>query len=487
MSGKLSRLPADFRDRRILVLGDVMLDRYVYGRVNRLSPEAPVPVLEIERETVMPGGAANVAANIASLGGHAILIGRIGDDMAGSILHGMLRANPAISADDLLVVSSHITTQKVRYIAERQQMMRADSEDKSPAAAEPLLAAFHRNLPGVDVVVLSDYAKGVLTDAVLKEVIAASRAAGKTVLADPKSPDLARYDGVTVLTPNRGEAARAAGIAGEGDHDTAQAAAAILASLPDTGAILVTRGPHGMTLAARGREPTHVKAVTREVFDVSGAGDTVLATLALSLAAGHDLAVAAHLANSAAGIVVSKAGTASVLPGELSAGLQNEQIETAEAKIADLDVALARIARWRASGARIGFTNGCFDLIHPGHISLLSQARAKCDRLIVGLNSDSSVRGLKGAGRPIQDETARAIVLASLGMVDQVILFDAETPQELIAAIRPDLLVKGADYTMAQVVGADIVQAHGGEVLLVDLTPGQSTTATISRLVRTGS
>lgn len=479
-------LPAGFGRARVLILGDVMLDRFVYGRVERMSPEAPIPVLSIQREVAMPGGAGNVARNVASLGGTAILVGLAGDDRAGADLRRLLGQEAGVTAA-LVTAADRPTSEKVRYVADRQQLLRADHEDASPVSGETasaLLQTFRQYLAAADAVVLSDYAKGVLSDDVLAQAIILARAAGKPVIADPKHRDLSRYDGVTLLTPNRGEAALATGLRAEDDAGTAEAASAILSAAPSLSGVLVTRGARGMTLARRGAAPVHIRTAAREVFDVSGAGDTVVATLALALAAGAEAESAARLANAAASIAVGKTGTATVRQDELAATLQEERVHSTERKIVTLEQAADIVARWRARGERIGFTNGCFDLIHPGHVSLLGQARAACDRLVVGLNTDASIRRLKGPDRPVQDEVARSIVMASLAVVDLVVLFAEDTPLELIRTLRPDVLVKGADYTIDKVVGADLVQSWGGEVLLADLKPGQSTTRTIARIGR---
>jgi D-beta-D-heptose 7-phosphate kinase/D-beta-D-heptose 1-phosphate adenosyltransferase len=481
-----ARLPL-LRRARVLVMGDVMLDRYVEGTVERMSPEAPIPVVRVGTERTMPGGAGNVARNIAALGAHATLVGLIGDDGAGEALrHGLAAEGVEVM---LAVEAGRPTTVKTRYLAGRQQLLRADSESSAPAAeaaAAELARLYERALAKADIVVLSDYAKGTLSDAVLRPAIERAKAAGKRIVADPKSRDAARYSGADVLTPNRQELAAAAALEGDGDEAIARAALA-LARRAGLGAVLVTRGEHGMTLAEAGGNVRHLPAEAREVFDVSGAGDTVVATLAAALAVGFDLLDAAALANVAAGIVVGKAGTAVVHPADLAGALHAQAVMTTEAKVVSADSAKEWVERWRASGARIGFTNGCFDLVHPGHVALLAQARAACDRLIVGLNTDESVRRLKGAGRPIQNETARAIVLASLGAVDLVVPFAEDTPLELIRALRPDVLVKGADYRLDEVVGADIVQGYGGRVLLAKIVAGHSTTGTIGRMGRGGA
>jgi D-beta-D-heptose 7-phosphate kinase / D-beta-D-heptose 1-phosphate adenosyltransferase len=472
-----------FINCRILVIGDVMLDTFVYGQCTRISPEAPIPVVRAERQDVMLGGAGNVARNIAALGGEAVLIGIAGEDAPGDALRAAIACEPGIIAD--LVADGRPTTQKIRYIAAQQQMLRVDSEETHAADPALLLAVFERQLPGADAVVLSDYAKGALTPELLKQAIALARAAGKPVVADPKSVDISRYDGVTLMTPNAGEATAAAGIACDGeDGDVADAAARLLERMPASPALLITRGPRGMTLAQRGQPVLHLPALAREVFDVSGAGDTVIAAVALGLAAGLAPVEATRIANVAAGMAVSKPGTAVVTADELAHEMRQERVQTTDRKIVTLEEALAIVARWRERGERIGFTNGCFDLIHPGHVSQLGQARGTCDHLIVGLNTDASISKLKGPTRPVQHEDARAIVLASLASVDLVILFPDDTPLRLIDAIRPDVLIKGKDYTVEQVVGSNIVQGYGGEVFLADLAPGHSTTDIIARLTQ---
>jgi len=474
-------LLARFKDARVLVVGDVMLDRFVYARVSRISPEAPVPVLAVEREALSLGGAGNVARNIVSLGGKAALIGGKGNDEAGARLDELLSKDSGI-ANALLTAEGGRTTEKIRYIADQQQMMRADYETVwQDNESGKTLAAVRDLLAGHDALVISDYAKGFLPPALVKGLIALGRAAGKPVIVDPKGARLAHYDGATLITPNKQETRNATGIEAESDSGAEEAAQSLLKSLPLLSAVVITRGPAGLSLRTREGEIAHVLARPRDVFDVSGAGDTVVAALALALAVGGDLKTAAGLANSAAGIAVSMVGTAAVTADELAGELHSRQLESAEKKIVSPERAQEWLKLWRAKGRRIGFTNGCFDLVHPGHIALLRQARAKCDRLVVGLNSDASVRRLKGAGRPVQDEMARAIVLASLAMADLVVIFGEDTPENLIRQLRPDVLVKGADYKREDVVGADFVSSYGGEVVLADLVPEQSTSSLISR------
>ena len=477
----LPEVLASFKSARILVAGDVMLDRFVYGRVSRISPEAPVPVLAVEHEVVSLGGAGNVARNIASLGGRATLIGGRGEDPAGLKIEELLSREPGMGSA-LLVSSKARTTEKIRYIADQQQVMRADVEALWPEAESGgALAKVREAISTHDALVISDYAKGFLPAALVQALIALARAHGKPVIVDPKGTDLARYDGATVITPNRHEAGAATGVDAQNDQTVTAAAERLLRDLPGLGAALITRGPAGASLLVRGQPILHVASQARQVFDVSGAGDTVVAALALALATKSEWKAAASLANIAAGIAVTMVGTAAVTAEDVAAELQSRQLESVERKIASAHRARSLLEHWRGKGLRIGFTNGCFDLLHPGHVSLLTQARARCDRLVVGLNSDASARRLKGDGRPVQDEIARAIVLASLAVVDLVVIFAEDTPEQLIRALRPDLLVKGADYRREEIVGADFVSSYGGEVMLAELVPDRSTTNLIGR------
>lgn len=482
---------AAFRGRRVVVLGDVMLDTWIDGHIERISPEAPIPVLRIDRRREMLGGAGNVARNIAALGGTAILVGVVGKDEPGrrlACLLGESEAWPGHIDGRLVAAPTAPTTHKTRYVAAGQQVLRVDEEVAAPIAgaiSEGIIAAVETALAEADALILSDYAKGALTDPVIDRAIAAARARGKPIVVDPKGRDFARYRGASVLTPNRLEAAAATGIECIDDAASERAGRQILAAAA-ADAVLVTRGPQGLSVIPRDGAVAHAPTRARAVFDVSGAGDTLVATLALGLAAGMTLLDAAHLANAAAGVVVAKPGTATLSPRELSDAVHSDRADEVYGKIADLDTALEQIARWRAAGARIGFTNGCFDLIHPGHVRLLSKARGQCDRLIVGLNADASVKRLKGDERPIQNETARATVMASIGAVDLVVLFAEDTPMRLIEAIRPEVLVKGADYAPSEVVGGDFVQGYGGRLYLVPLEAGHSTTGTISRIAASG-
>ena len=471
--------------RTVLVLGDVMLDRYVSGEVSRISPEAPIPVLRVIAARASLGGAANVAQNVAALGARAILLGVIGTDDAGAEIERLVAAAGESVDARLCAIPQRRTTVKTRFTTRSMhQLLRVDDETVDPLddeSAAVLRRRFARALPESDVVVLSDYAKGVLCDRLLRGVVNLSRRARRPVIADPKRASFKAYRNVTVLTPNAQEVARATGVEAA-DEDGAERAARIALDAAACDAVIVTRSENGLALVRRGMPALHLPARVQEVSDVSGAGDTFVAALAAALAGDRDLVKATRLANIAAGISVSRPGTAVVSGRDLAEELRRRNVIASDEKIMDAEGALRHIAEWRRRGLRIGFANGCFDLIHPGHVHLLAQARAACDRLVVALNTDHSVRRLKGPERPIQSEAARATVMSSLASVDLVVLFAEETPLSLIEAIRPDVLVKGADYRPEQVVGADIVRRNGGKVLLVDLLPSQGTTATIARV-----
>ncbi|UFN47256.1 D-glycero-beta-D-manno-heptose-7-phosphate kinase [Roseomonas sp. OT10] len=464
----------------VLVVGDAMLDRFVYGRVTRVSPEAPIPVLAVEREVAMPGGAGNVVRNLTALGTPVAFLSVVGDDQAGSDLTALIGGQPGVEPW-LLVQGGRATTTKTRYVAMGQQIMRADHDargDIHPRLADRLVRIAQDTVAATRVMVLSDYRKGVLTAEVTERLIAAARAAGRKVVVDPKGEDYGRYAGADLITPNRAELHLATGLSVDSEAALVEAARA-LRDRHGFGAVLVTRSEDGMTLLD-GEGVHHFPAEAAEVHDVSGAGDTVAAVAAAALAAGLPLPVGARLANIAAGIVVGKVGTAVAREQDLLEALAPER--GALRKVVSRAAAVEQAERWRQRGWRIGFTNGCFDLLHPGHVHLLEQARSWCDRLIVGLNSDASVARLKGPTRPVQGEAARAAVLASLATIDLVTVFDEDTPVELIRAIRPDVLIKGADYRVDQVVGGELLSEWGGMVRLAELLPGNSTTATVARI-----
>ena len=475
----------------VLCVGDVMLDRYVYGDVARVSPEAPTVVLAARREDISPGGAANVALNVAGLGARCVLVGVVGDDEAARALIEPLRKAGKVDAR-LVKDGSRPTTMKVRYVSEHYSthLLRADWEDVRPIEIERENEILERALGALEkcgAVVLSDYGKGVLTARVIEQLIAAATKAKKPIVVDPKGNDYRIYRFATLVTPNRGELSRALNREVTTAEEIARGAGELCART-DIGAILVTRSEEGMTLVERAdEEPVHIPAYPVKVRDVSGAGDTVTATAATMLAMGADLEAAARAANAAAAVAVGKRGTATVSLVELRTMLVPPALRAYEEKLAlDPKAMDERLNEWRRAGLRIGFTNGCFDLLHPGHLKVLAEARAACDRLVVGLNSDASTRRLKGESRPIQDEVSRAQLLAALEAVDMVAIFEEDTPIELIRRVRPQVLVKGGDYTKDQVVGREIVEAAGGEILLVDLLPERSTTRLVERSKKQG-
>lgn len=478
----LASLVGKLVDVPVLCVGDCMLDRFVYGDVTRISPEAPIPILRIRKEEMMLGGAGNVVRNMAALKVQSYFLSAVGGDSAGVELTALLGGQKNI-APRLLVEHGRQTTLKTRYIASGQQLLRTDHEtlaELNETTVREFLRQAETLMSSVKALALSDYGKGILTLTTLRQLIGLASSHKIPIIVDPKAKDYRLYRGATLIKPNRKELAEATGMPVDTDEDIIAAARWIIAEC-GIGAVLVTRSQDGMTLVTA-REFWHLSAEARDVFDVSGAGDTVLAVVASSLAAGIPLLEACRLANTAAGIVVGKIGTAVIYPDDLIAGLHRDDLAADSVKILSLEAAIDRVAIWRNKGLRIGFTNGCFDLLHPGHISLLAQARSLCDRLIVGLNSDESVTRLKGPSRPVQSEAARATVLSSLESVDMVVLFGDDTPMELIKTLRPDVLVKGADYTVDTVVGADLVRDYGGQVFLAALEEGFSTTKTIARL-----
>ena len=477
----------DFSDVSVLCLGDVMLDRFVHGEIERISPEAPIPVIRLLETREMLGGTGNVAHNIATLGGRAVLVGLVGRDAPGDAVARLLSGIPGI-VPALVTSDDRPTICKTRFIASQQQIVRADEESQrplQPGEEAALLAAFDAQLPAARAVILSDYGKGVLSETVVRHAIAAARRACVPVFVDPKTRDFSRYRGATCITPNLKELALATGCPVGTEVEVTAAARQALADSAAT-AILATRSEKGMMLVTA-EDMLSVPTRAREVFDVSGAGDTVVATLALAHASGMSLAQAMHVANAAAGVVVSKLGTATVSVDEVVHEL-DEQDHAADHDLPglrSLERAAGMVARWKAQGLRVGFTNGCFDILHPGHVALLKAARAGCDRLVMALNTDASVSRLKGPTRPVNDLNSRAQVIAAIRYVDCVVSFDDPTPIALIRRLLPDVLVKGADYTVETVVGSDVVQAAGGRVLLVDLVSGQSTTAIVQRMTET--
>ena len=465
---------------RLLVVGDLMLDKYIWGEVGRISPEAPVPVVRATRQSEQPGGAANVAMNLARLGAQVTVAGFTGGDENQQLLEAALRGNGI--SPEFVVSEGFPTITKLRILGGSQQMLRLDSERltaRAPWDHDCLVEKALLRMHGCHAVVLSDYAKGALTPQVCQQLIQAARRLEIPVLVDPKSADFSRYRGATTICPTRSELAAALHQDAHG-VETLLTFAEPLARVLDLEFLTATLGEMGIALLRPGSRFL-APAVARQVFDVSGAGDTLIAVLALCLASGLKPETAVQLANVAAGIVVGKAGTAPVEKHELLAALTPQIALHAEEKILTRLALASRVAGWKADGDRVVLTNGCFDLLHIGHITLLEQARRFGGRLIVAINSDASVHALKGPSRPIVAERERARVLAALAAVDAVVVFNEPTPLDLIIALRPDVIVKGGDYDAQNVVGAPEVQAWGGEVKIVPMVEGCSTTRLIEK------
>ena len=473
-------IQGDWQRVRVLVAGDIMLDRYIWGEVDRISPEAPVPVVRASHRSEQPGGAANVAMNIAGLGAQATLFGFRGDDADGAALEACLSRSGVQSA--MTPVPAHPTTCKLRILGGRQQMLRLDTEQTAgyPSGAHgALLPALEAALDTAHALVLSDYAKGVCTEDFCRQAIAAARRRGIPVLVDPKQKDFSRYRGATAICPNLSELSAATGVPSNNLDSLLSAGQTLVPSL-DLACLVATMSDKGIAVLREGSRFI-APAVARQVFDVSGAGDTAIATLALAVASGLTMETAVQLANVAAGIVVGKVGTVPVARDELLTSLMPEIELHAQEKVLSLDELRVRSSAWRAEGQSVVFTNGCFDLLHIGHITLLEDARREGDRLVVGINSDASVSALKGPTRPIVAERERARILAALAAVDAVVVFAEPTPIRVIEALRPDVIVKGGDYTEDSIVGAKEVRSWGGRVKIVPLVEGFSTTRLIAR------
>lgn len=465
-----------FSNARVLVVGDVMLDRYWHGQASRISPEAPVPVVHVEDVTdERPGGAANVSVTVAALGAQTALLGVTGDDEAGKSLERRLQK---IGVEYRFTrLSGPATVTKIRVLSRHQQLIRLDLENSFEGKGHrELLTDYESMLSRVDSVALSDYGKGTLANA--QEFIVRARAAGKPVLVDPKGSDFSRYSGATVITPNLTEFESVVGSCRDLDELVARGEA-LLREL-DIHAIVITRSDQGMTLLRGEHKPVHVSAQAREVYDVTGAGDTVVGVLAAAVAAGRSLPEAMMLSNVAAGIVVGKLGTASVSTAELMRVL-DEQTYDPSCLLTRAEL-LSAVAGARERGETIVMTNGCFDILHAGHVSYLERARALGDRLVVAVNDDGSVQRLKGEGRPINTLSHRTAVLAALKSVDWLVAFSEDTPEELIGMVLPDVLVKGGDYRADEIAGANRVQAQGGRVDILDFEHGCSTTKLIDAI-----
>lgn len=469
----------------ILVVGDVLLDTHLWGRCERISPEAPVPVVDVDRQTHGLGGAGNVVANLRALGAGVELVTVVGDDEPASTVRRLLEEE-TVGLEGAITAPGRRTPEKTRVSATNQHVLRYDQETTAPIPGDLEGQALQRAeqvMDGVGAVILSDYGKGVLGGGLCQGVIRLARQQGKPVLCDPKGRDFSPYAGAFVITPNRKEASLAAGIPIE-DQTSLERAGRQLLDACDLEWLLITLGREGMALLGCGQDGVQrIRAGARDVFDVSGAGDTVVAALGFGLAKGMEMLDACHFANVAAGIVVGKFGAARATLEEIEGQLQPSLTRQSARKVVGLDRLCHVVQREQRAGRRVVFTNGCFDLIHAGHVKFLEDAAALGDVLIVGLNSDASIRRLKGAQRPIQDSQDRAALVAALQSVDYVIFFDQDTPLELIRGLCPDVLVKGQDYTVETVVGAEEVQARGGEVLLLPIMKDRSTSATIRRIV----
>ncbi|MBP1728332.1 MAG: rfaE bifunctional protein [Deltaproteobacteria bacterium] len=472
---------------RTLVIGDLMLDEYLWGKAERISPEAPVQVVDVQREDIRLGGAGNVVNNLVTLGCQVAVCSVIGTDDNGALLQDVF-TRLGVETTALFAEPARRTGKKTRVIAAHQQIVRIDRESRELIAAaseEAIIAFLEREGGSFQVFVVSDYLKGVLTARVLQAVIDVGRSRGIPVVVDPKGSDYSKYRGATIITPNRKEAEQAARTPIVDEASLQSAASALLAEL-QLAAVLITRSEAGMSLFRADGATLHIPTVAREVFDVTGAGDTVLAVLSLGLAAGMPLEDAAALANTAAGIAVGKLGTSTVTPAEILAEVASGHKDS-DNKIKNLDVLDGIVAAEKAHGRKIVFTNGCFDLLHVGHVKYLQKARSFGDILVLGLNSDASIRRLKGEKRPLICQDERAHILAALDCIDYVVIFDEDTPLNLITTLKPAVLVKGGDYTLDGVVGREIVEAAGGRVELVSFVDGKSTSNIIEKILQSYS
>ncbi|CAH8182596.1 bifunctional D-glycero-beta-D-manno-heptose-7-phosphate kinase/D-glycero-beta-D-manno-heptose 1-phosphate adenylyltransferase HldE [Vibrio aestuarianus] len=465
----------DYSDAGVLIIGDVMLDRYWYGPTGRISPEAPVPVVKVENNEERPGGAANVAMNIASLGGHAHIVGLTGIDEPARVLTETLTALKVKC--DFVALPNYPTITKLRVLSRGQQLIRLDFEDKfENTDPQLILSRMDQALPYVKAVILSDYAKGALEH--VQQLIQKARAAKVPVFIDPKGADFERYRGATLLTPNMAEFEHVVGKV-KSDQELVDKGLALIEEF-DLEALLVTRSEHGMTLLRRGQKPFHLPTLAKEVYDVTGAGDTVISVLAASVSAGKPLDEACALANAAAGVVVGKLGTSTVSTIELAEAVHGSK-DTDYGVIGE-QALIEAVKKAQAKGEKVVMTNGCFDILHAGHVSYLNHAGQLGDRLIVAVNTDESVKRLKGPGRPVNPTDRRMAVLAALGAVDWVVPFSEDTPQRLIAEVLPDLLVKGGDYKPEDIAGGKEVIAAGGSVKVLNFEDGCSTTEIIEAI-----
>jgi|SaaInlStandDraft_5_1057022.scaffolds.fasta_scaffold19354_2 D-beta-D-heptose 7-phosphate kinase / D-beta-D-heptose 1-phosphate adenosyltransferase len=464
----------------LCVIGDIILDNFVYGHVTRISPEAPIPVLNKARSHYVLGGAGNVVANISSLGSKAEFITVIGDDDAGKRIQDIVGLEDNVVAN-FIVDPDKMTPVKTRYIAGTQHLLRVDEEetsDISEATEQLILEAFTRMIGNNKVLIISDYIKGTISDKLAQKLVAIACRYDVKVIIDSKKQDLSCFKGGYLLTPNYNEFCRLVGF--EVKFEQVESEAKKICEKYNIANVLVTLGKDGMYLVKDQGKSLHIPSVAKEVFDVTGAGDTVVATIAASVASGLNIEQSIYLANKAAGIVVERLGTARIYKTDLKKVILGDVNKLT--KLKPRKELFEEAAMLKLQGKKVGFTNGCFDILHPGHVKLIQEAKSQCDVLVMGLNSDSSVKRLKGDDRPINDEMSRAIILASLAEIDYIVLFSEDTPLELIQAIVPDVLIKGSDYKVEDVVGADIVMQNGGRIYLVDLEAGKSTTKIIKKI-----
>lgn len=481
MNSRLHKIVSGLKRGRIVVVGDLILDRYIHGSVERISPEAPAQILDVSREEELLGGAANVAANISAIGAKTFIFGVVGKDQAGVNILKLLKERGIVSTG-LVSDADRSTTIKSRYMSLRQQILRVDKEQRSAITKtieKKLIARLIKILPKCDGIVISDYGKGTLTDSFLARLIELGKKAGKPVIVDPKGDDYRKYKGVTLITPNKKEACGATGIDIKTEEDYATAAEKLF-SITSAQNILITRGDEGMSLFCQDGKNLHLPAEALEVFDVSGAGDTVTAAIAVFFCGGVDLALSARIANVAASIEVAHVGAKAVSENEILEKLGGEPEEN---KIITVTQAEEMAESARQNGLKVVFTNGCFDILHAGHVDYLEKARSVGDLLIVGLNSDSSIKKIKGTKRPIVTQIDRAALLAGLSSVSAVVIFGEPTPAKLIKKIKPDILAKGGDWKETEIVGGDFVKKRGGEVLRVKLTEGVSSTGIIETIL----
>lgn len=475
---------AQIKGLNVLVIGDLMLDEYVWGRTERISPEAPVQVVDVLEDDLRLGGAGNVINNLLALGCGVEVVSVLGDDADGAQLQGMLAAL-GVGTRGVIQAVGRTTSRKTRILASNQQMLRIDRESRdqvSPAIENELIGRVHSLSDACQVILVSDYLKGVLTEGLLSEIFIAGKNSGIPVVVDPKGNDYRKYRGATLLTPNRNEAQIASGIEIKDEASLCEAGRALRESL-ELEALVLTRSEEGMSLFVHDGREIHLPTEAREVFDVSGAGDTVLALLGIGLGVGLPLEKAAHMANLAAGIVVSKVGTSTVSAEEILT-VVGRHLSDADLKIKSCETLRLLLEGERQRGKKIVFTNGCFDLLHVGHVKYLQKARSLGDVLVLGLNSDASIRRLKGEKRPLIGEEERAHLMAALKCIDYVVVFDEDTPLQLIEALRPDILVKGGDYTPESVVGKELVESYGGRIELVNFVDGKSTTNVIETILK---